>query len=151
MKLIVYFDMDGVLANFSKAAKIPPGTWANDPPCMLERGFFRNLEVMPGAQEGVSKILEMPHINPFIASKPTTKNFYSAVEKYEWINEHFPALLKKIFLTACKSHLNGDILIDDDHHRWGKKFKGQFIHFNECTPEKEWKRIVDLLASLKQQ
>ena len=147
-KFIVYTDMDGPLANFSKAAGTTPGTWTEDPPCMFQKGFFRNLEVMPGAKEAIATILTMPHVDLFIASKPTSKNLYSATEKYQWIEEYFPPLLHKIFLTCDKGHLNGHVLIDDYLH-WASRFQGIFLHFDEANPEASWKKSVEELWALK--
>ena len=147
MKKICYLDMDGVLANFSGA--IDKDYVGRNPPQMFEKGFFRNLEVMPGAKEAVAELITMPGIEVFIATKPTTKNLYCATEKYEWVNEHFPSLLFKMFLTCNKGHLNGDYLIDDEPATWGKKFQGTFMVFNEKDPEGSWKEILSYLRKYK--
>jgi 5'(3')-deoxyribonucleotidase len=142
---IVYLDMDGPLADFDKAI----GEERNengDPPEMFKKGFFRNLEVTPYAKMGVSLLLDCEDIDLYIASKPSTKNLYSATEKYEWIDEHFPELLKKVFLTCDKGKLIGDYLIDDDADRWKRKFKGEFIQFYPAAPLTSWYNIVDTLG-----
>jgi 5'(3')-deoxyribonucleotidase len=137
---IVYLDMDGVLANFWLGVGRPDAEW--NPPEMYVKGFFRNLPLMPGAKRAVAELLANPNIDLYIASKPDSINMDSATEKYQWINEHFPELIKKIFLTCDKGHLNGDYLIDDDLERWGPKFKGKFLHFNEKSPLESWERIL---------
>lgn len=140
-KKIVYIDMDGVLADFRKG--VGRKDYDFDPPEMFELGFFRKLEPMPGAKEAVAKLLAMDHIRLYILSKPTTKALNCASEKFEWINEHFPELLKRVFLACDKSHLIGDFLIDDDADRWRKTFRGQFLHFNEHASEASWETIVN--------
>lgn len=143
MKKIVYLDMDGVLANFWLGVGRPDAEW--NPPEMYVKGFFRNLPVMEGAKEAVAQLLANPNLDVYIASKPDSINMHSATEKFEWINEHFPALIKKIFLTCDKGHLNGDFLIDDDEDRWKKKFRGTFLVFDEHKPIESWDRILHIL------
>lgn len=147
MKKIIYVDMDGVLADFDGAIpNIQKGVLA--PEAYLQ-GFFRNLKVMPNARWGVSELLKMEEYDLFIASKPMNKNVFSATEKFQWVNEHFPELSKKIFLTCDKGHLNGHYLIDDDKERWEKKFRGIFIHFDKMAPAKSWEEIVGFFESFR--
>ena len=135
-KHVVFLDMDGVLADFDGAISVH----MQDPPEMFEPGFFRNLKVMPGAKEGVQALLDNPRLKVYIGTKHTTKTDHSPSEKVAWVREHFPSLLKKMFIVTDKHLLRGDFLIDDDL-RW-KKFPGKFIHFDKTNPESEWKRIV---------
>lgn len=138
-KYIVFLDMDGVLADFDGA--ISSGVeW--DPPEMFEPGFFRNLKVMPGAKEAVAQLLAQDDLEVYIGSKPTSKNRLSATEKMDWINEHFPELVRNMVLVCDKKLLRGDILIDDDKERWGHVFEGRFIHFDRKNPEKAWAEIT---------
>ena len=146
MKKVVFLDMDGVLADFSLSAGIPRGVWVDDPPCMFEPGFFKNLPIIPGAREAISKLLEIESLDLYIASKPSTRNPASASEKYEWIQQHFPELKKKMFLTCDKGLLRGDYLIDD-LEKWGEDFQGDFLHFNGAQPEQEWDRLVNYFSS----
>lgn len=144
MKKILFLDMDGVLADFDGA--ITSGVeW--DPPEMFEPGFFRNLKVMPGALEAVTKIMEDGRYKVYIGSKPTSKNTLCATEKMDWIAEHFPKLLSKMVLVCDKSLLRGDILIDDDLKRWGHVFVGNFIHFDRFNAESSWQKISEMLTS----
>jgi 5'(3')-deoxyribonucleotidase len=143
---IVYLDMDGVLAAFKKGVGRPNPEW--NPPEMYVPGFFRNLEVLPGAREAVSELLKYKNVDLFIASKPDSKNLLSATEKFEWIQEHFPELLKRMFLTCEKGHLNGDYLVDD-HAKWAETFKGTFLHFDEDKPEESWQHVLWALRHLK--
>jgi len=150
-KKIVFLDMDGVLANFKLGLGRPlvgsleRPNWEQDPPEMYNQYFFRNLPVMAGAKEGVARLLANEGIEVYIASKPTSENLWCASEKFEWIKEHFPALLKRMILVCDKSLLLGDYLIDDDHHTWGHKFNGEFLHFNEDDPLASWKEINEQL------
>jgi 5'-nucleotidase len=147
MKKIVYIDMDGVLADFEGGVGRFP--FERNPPEMYVQGFFRNLPVMPGAKQALEQLLNNEHIDVYIGSKPDSTNLWSATEKFQWIAEHFPALIKKIFLTCDKGHLNGHYLIDDDEEQWGSKFKGTFLHFDHLTPEESWQKIVDYFNTYK--
>jgi 5'(3')-deoxyribonucleotidase len=141
-KKIVFCDLDGVLADFAKAINNTTYEWIEDPPQMFEKGFYRNMSVVPGAREAISEILTFSGIELYIASKPTVKKTkFCPSEKYEWIEEHFPELLPKVFLTCNKGLLRGHYLIDD-LEKWGKVFDGIFLHFKESEPEESWKRIV---------
>ena len=137
--------MDSVLADFDMAlAVVNP-----NPPEMYIPGFFRNLEVMPGAHEAMAKILDMDHLDIYIGSKPTTGNLNSTIEKYQWIAVNFPRLLQKIVLTCDKGLLRGDYLVDDDPIQWEDKFVGTFIHFNKKHPEYSWNYVTNLLKDIK--
>ena len=144
---IVYVDMDGVIANFSKG--VGREFVGRNPPEMFEKGFFRNLEPMPFAKESIGELLTFKGLDVYIATKPTTRNLDCATEKYQWIEQHFKPLLFKMFLTCDKGHLNGDYLIDDEPSSWGDKFKGTFLVFNELEPELSWNRILEHLAEYK--
>ena len=142
-KLIVFLDMDGVLADWNGALK----EIVDDPPEMYEKGFFRNLKPNPGAKEAVAKLLADESLDVYIGSKPTTdKNVHCASEKVEWILEHFPALISKMTLVCDKSLLRGDVLIDDDYDRWAGKFQGEFFHFDQENPEQALAAVVEMLC-----
>lgn len=139
--MIVFLDMDGVLADFDGA--IPPGS-GEDPPEMFVPGFFRNLKVMPGAAAAVGALMADPRYEVYIGSKPTTKATTCATEKYEWVGEHFPKLLRRIVLVCDKRLLRGDFLVDDDK-KW-MTFEGEFIYFDRTNPRREWVNVLQVLG-----
>ena len=137
--------MDGTLADFCEAApSMTPGSKEN-PAEMYEKGFFKKLKPMPGAKEAIARLEKIKRLDLYIATKPTTKNLNCATEKYEWIEEHFPSLLGKMFLTCDKALLRGDYLIDD-YLRW-KTFQGTFVHFDETNPGYSWGRITEYFVN----
>jgi 5'-nucleotidase len=146
MKKIVYVDMDGVLFDFRAGVGRPDHE--DDPPEMFQPGFYRKLPVMPGAKEAVQALLVHDKIDLYIATKPTTKALTCPSEKYQAIEEHFPELLRKIFMICDKGHLNGHYLIDDYPH-WGAKFQGTFLLFNEKDPLTSWQQILAYMAKYK--
>jgi hypothetical protein len=146
-KKIVFLDMDGPLFDFRKGVGRDP--YEQDPPEMFALEFFRNLPVQSGARWAVSELLACDYLDVYIATKPTTKTLHIRngkgyypchSEKVGAIAEHFPELLKKMFIVPDKLLLRGDFLIDDDK-RW-EKFPGMFIHFDERDPERSWKHAV---------
>lgn len=148
--MIVFLDMDGVLADFDGSLppdqRRPSGSSHWDPPAMFEPGFFRGLKVMPGAKPAVATLMASKKLDVYVGSKPTTKNLNCPSEKYQWIEEHFPDLLRKVVLVCDKGLLRGDVLIDDDADRWMNSFDGRFIHFDRTRPLESWRDIVKELA-----
>lgn len=141
MKPLLCIDLDDTIANFSKAAPY------RDPHEMYGKGFFLNLEVMPGAREAVRQLWKSDKFDIHILSKPVADSPISYTEKSEWIAKHFPYLLHKITLTQDKSLFKGDYLIDD-YPFWSGKFPGEFILFNKLEPVKSWQTIVEYLLKI---
>lgn len=154
--MIVFLDMDGVLADFDAAIpeerRRPFGYDGKDekywdPPEMFETGFYRELPVMPGALEAATILKLHPRIELYIGSKPTTKNLACPSEKYQWVEKNFPFLLRRMVLACNKSLLRGDVLVDDDRD-WAAGFKGHFIYFDREDPVKSWRSVVSEILGL---
>lgn len=151
-KYIVYLDMDGPLADFFGALgrSVEPH---EEPLEIYEKDFYTNMPVTKGALEAVHKLLAAEHLEVYIASKPITRNFlkdtpaYCPSEKYEWVFNHFPTLIRKIFLTCNKNLLRGHYLIDDQPNKWDD-FEGEILAFDNHNPVKSWEKIVDKLLAL---
>lgn len=78
---------------------------------LFDKGFFRDLEVMPGSQEVIRELMEDYDI--FITT--AAMEFRSSFEdKYDWLQEHFPFLHWKNFVfCGDKSIIRADYMIDD--------------------------------------
>ena len=139
-KLRIFIDIDGVLADFEKAANEMPDE--KRPDLVLD---FSTFDVIPGAKDAVSKLIDMGH-DLFIASTPPWNNPDAWGQKRNWINEHFPALKRKVVLTHRKDLLIGDILIDDTTYRGQKDFNGLFIHFGLGSKKMNWLQITDMFG-----
>ena len=139
-KLTIFIDMDGVLANFEKAAEtLQPGT--TRPDLKLD---FSTFEPMPGAKDAVATFIEAGH-EVFIATTPPWNNPDAWGQKRNWVEEHFPALKRRMFLTHRKDLLMGDILIDDTTYRGQRDFKGSFFHFGKNGMD--WKMVKEILTT----
>ena len=130
--------MDGVIANFAKAAK--EGGWEHRPDVYVN---YRELEVMPGAAEALRKLNQ--DFDIFIASTPPWARPDMWAAKREWIAEHFPWLKRKLILTHRKDLLIGDILIDDSRWRGQPDFKGDWLWFGTSQRCLDWPSTIELI------
>jgi 5'(3')-deoxyribonucleotidase len=138
MKKTIFIDMDGVIANFAKAAK--EGGWDHRPDKHVDYG---NLEVMPGAKDA---LIRLNHdFDIFIASTPPWDRPDMWGAKREWIAEHFPYLKRKLILTHRKDLLIGDILIDDSRWRGQPDFKGDWLWFGTAQRCIDWPSTLELI------
>ena len=142
MKKTIFIDMDGVIANFAKAAE--EGGWSHRPDKHVNYG---ELEVMPGAEEALRKLNQ--DFDIFIASTPPWDRPDMWGAKREWIAEHFPYLKRKLILTHRKDLLIGDILIDDSRWRGQPDFQGDWFWFNQEWENKNWKACLEWIYKNK--
>ena len=130
--------MDGVIANFAKAAE--EGGWKHRPDKHVN---FGELEVMPGAAEALRKLNQ--DFDIFIASTPPWDRPDMWGAKREWIAKHFPYLKRKLILTHRKDLLIGDILIDDSRWRGQPDFKGAWLWFGTNQRCLDWPSTLELI------
>lgn len=103
-------------------------------------GFFRNLDVMPGAVEAVAKLMETYEV--YIVSAATEFPL-SLYEKHEWLKEHFPYIdWRHLVLCGDKSIINTDYMIDD-HTKNLDTFIGKPImfHAHHNTLQSQYDRV----------
>tara|TARA_R100001015_G_C4631740_1_gene194530 strand:- start:1351 stop:1815 length:465 start_codon:yes stop_codon:yes gene_type:complete len=144
-KLTIFLDMDGVLANFEKAAnEIPDWAPEHDKKHPDEVLDFSRFEPMPGAIDAVEKIIAMGH-DVFIATTPPWNNPAAWGQKRDWIEKHLPQLKRKMFLTHRKDLLKGDILVDDSTYRGQYDFDGTFMHFGKHF---DWDMVVNTIEQI---
>ena len=137
-KKTIFIDMDGVIANFAKAAE--EGGWKHRPDKHVNYG---ELEVMPGAEEALRKLNQ--DFDIFIASTPPWDRPDMWGAKREWIAKHFPYLKRKLILTHRKDLLIGDILVDDSRWRGQPDFKGAWLWFGTNQRCLDWPSTLELI------
>ena len=142
IKKIMYVDMDGVIANFAKAAD--EGGWTHRPDKYVDYG---SLEVIPGAIEALKELNNVYDI--FIASTPPWDRPDMWAAKREWLAKNFPYLKRKLILTHRKDLLIGDYLIDDSTWRGQPNFKGRWLHFGTDRRYLNWNSVLTQLKKIE--
>lgn len=80
------------------------------------RKFYRELEPVPGAIEGMRELVRAGH-DVTIATAVSHEAPESYVGKVEWVKNHLPFLHPKhVIAVTRKELLEGDILLDDGPH-----------------------------------
>ena len=128
--------MDGVIADFDKAAKPYP----KRPDLHVN---FRDLYLIPGAQNALIKLNQ--DFDIFIATTPPWSRPDVWTHKREWVEEHFPYLKRKLILTHRKDLLIGDILIDDSRWRGQPDFKGAWLWLGTNQRCLDWPSTLELI------
>ena len=142
MKKIIYVDMDGVIADFDKAAKL--GGYTHRPDLHVN---FRDLDLVSGAQDALMRLNN--DFDIFIATTPPWSRPDVWTHKREWIEEYFPYLRRKIIYTHRKDLLIGDILIDDSRWRGQPDFQGDWFWFNQEWDSRNWKACLEWIYKNK--
>lgn len=154
----LFFDMDGVVADFNAAIKsIDPTLETGDGDDYSERekkvdeivkqnrDIFYNLPPYEGAIEAVNELSKLYDI--YFLSTP----MYNIPESYSgkrvWLEKHFGDLAKKrLILTHRKDLIKGDFLVDDRMCNGVENFSGVHIHFRtEKFPD--WKVTLEYLKN----
>lgn len=93
---------------------------------LYEKGFFRDLPLMPDCQEVVRELNERFDVY-FTTAAMEFRN--SLEDKYDWLLDHFPFITYKRFVfCGDKSILGADYMIDD-HVRNLRSFRGTGLLF----------------------
>lgn len=93
--------------------------------CFNEPGFFYGLRPYPDALDHVNGLIDEGHdihicTSPTMMKHPKTGkrvvNGRCAEEKFAWVAEHLPRLMRKMSVTTDKRHFRADALLDDGDH-----------------------------------
>lgn len=115
---------------------------------LFEKGFFRDLPVMPGSREGVRALMDDYEI--FITT--AAQEFRNCLEdKYDWLQEHFPFIHWRNYVFCGDKRVLGTDYMIDDHARNLEGFQGKGllftashnIHEDRFTRVNNWTEIVD--------
>lgn len=143
--MLIYIDMDGVIADFDKMMQ---QRTMSGKELKMVRGIYQELDVYPGAKEAITK-LKNAGFTLHIATKIPDNNPYAATEKLLWLNEHFPELLPNVTITNNKGALGdrNSFIIDDRIHKANiPSFKGTVLHFGKDGFYKNWQDILDFFG-----
>ena len=136
-KKIVYFDLDGVLADYAGKP-----SYKNDN-SISPKGFFLSLDPIEGGLEAFKKLSE--HYECFFLTTAPWSNVHALSEKRIWVEEHLGEFaFKRLITTHRKDLLKGDYLIDDRTVNGVENFEGEHIHFgSDNFPN--WKSVLKYL------
>ena len=103
-------------------------------------GFFRNLTVMPHAQEVVKKLTEQYDVYIATAAMDVPTSFH---DKYEWLLEFFPFLDPQQFVFCGRKNVVKTDYLIDDNPRQLQIFEGEPIIFTAShnVSEERFKRV----------
>jgi len=145
-KKILYFDMDGVLADFHRALaeRLTPelavkyGNNVDEIP-----GIFDDLPPMEGAIFAFQELSE--HYDCYILSTAPWGNPQAWMEKRLWVEKYLGKDAHKRLILSHNKHLNrGDYLIDDRLANGSDRFEGEHIHFG--SPQyPDWASVLEYL------
>jgi len=94
---------------------------------VLERGFFRDLDVIEGSREVVRQLAARYEVFIATAAMEVPTSF---ADKYAWLREHFPFIPPShIVFCGDKGVLDVDYLIDDTSRHFAR-FRGTPILFS---------------------
>lgn len=142
--MIIYIDMDGVLADYDKAfSEIRSSHPDVSYPQSLPQ-FFENLEPIDGAIDAFHQLNNKHDV--YILTAPSNRNPLSYTEKRLWVEKHLGFdITERLIICSNKGLLKGDILIDDNINGKGQEsFEGRVMHFrSDSFPH--WSKILDVI------
>jgi 5'(3')-deoxyribonucleotidase len=144
-KIIIYIDMDGVLADFyklhSEMLEIEPDI--KYPQSQYD--FFRKLEPIKDAIETYKWLDSQEMFDVSILSAPSVFNAWSFTDKRIWVEKYLGMeACHKMILNGQKHKCIGDYLIDDNNSGKGQDlFVGELVKFHQKT--NNWKMIREYL------
>lgn len=74
-------------------------------------GFCHNLDVLPGAVEGVARLGEIAEV--YVVTSPWNSNRTWVHEREAWLAENFRIPHRRVIHTSAKHLVRGDVLVDD--------------------------------------
>jgi 5'(3')-deoxyribonucleotidase len=122
MKKILYFDLDGVLADYDAKPSY------KDNPEIPQKGFFLSLDPINGSLYAFKTLFE--YYDCYFLTTAPWSNTDSLSEKRIWVEKHLgDYAFKRLITTHRKDLLKGDYLIDDRTVNGVTEFEGEHIHF----------------------
>ena len=140
-RIIIYIDMDGVLADFYKLYKEMLEIEPDIKYPQSQYDFFRKLEPIKDAIDTYKWFNNFDIFDVSILSAPSVYNALSFTDKRIWVEQHLGMdACQKMILNGQKHKCIGDYLIDDfDKGKGQDKIIGDLIHFHQET--NNWAKI----------
>lgn len=143
-KLVLYCDLDGVVADFNKYLTIAAPHLNIDKDCTDEEydnrsklldefcftnpKIFEHFDPIDGALEAIPTL--MTKYDVYFLSTPMWAIPESYMGKRIWLEKHYGKLIeKRLILSHRKDLLMGNYLIDDRLKHGVDRFMGEHIHF----------------------
>jgi len=151
-KMLLWVDMDGVVADFEpKATEVAAGMgltfqeFAEQKQYRHIEGFYRDLPLIPGAKEAILALDACGKYDVNFVSAPSWGNISCFSDKRIWMEENFGKDFdKRMDLSFHKGHYMGHYLIDDRTKYGAGEFIGEHIQFgNEQYPD--WEAVLKRL------
>lgn len=159
--MILYIDMDGVVADFQAAVDYyHPGLNIGDVVseeiyavrkmkvenvCLENNRIFRDLPIIPGGTQAIRELRR--HFDIYFLSTPMWIVPHSFMDKRIWLEKHFGSWShERLILTARKDLCIGEFLVDDRLRNGVDRFTGEHIHFaTEKFPD--WPSVTNYLLA----
>jgi len=114
-----------------------------------EKGFFRDLQLIPGSVEAV-KQLQQKHDIYIVSAAMEFRN--SLEDKYDWLAEHFPFITWRNIMFCGDKIVDVDVMIDDRAKNF-VGFEGRKLLFTsphnllltEYERVNNWQEVLDKL------
>ncbi|MDB5117388.1 MAG: 5(3)-deoxyribonucleotidase [Mucilaginibacter sp.] len=114
-----------------------------------QQGFFRDIPVIPGSQQVVKELCKKYDVYIVSAAMEFKNSF---LDKYEWLQEHFPFIPWTNIIFCGHKIVNVDVLIDDRIKNFvnydGRKLLYTSPHnllINDYERVNNWQEVADKL------
>ena len=117
------------------------------------RGWWSELPIMPGAQEGVARLQQIADV--YIVTSPWNNCRTWLYERETWLRKHFGIPHSRVLACSAKHIVAGDVLVDDridtllqwqDHNPRGAAVQWQTPHNRNdgwrAWSTKSWDQLV---------
>ena len=142
----LFFDMDGVLADFESGLKRVDEKTLKEYGEHYDQipGLFSLMSPIEGAVKAVNTLSQ--HYDVYILSTAPWKNPSAWSDKRTWVTKYFHGIFyKRIILTHRKDFVIGDYLIDDRSRNGASEFCGEWIQFGS-DEFLDWESVVSYLS-----